>query len=263
MKLIELFEAMKVIPSDYDAEYESIKSTFGQSRLLPAHLNYLNRYAYFGAVLPIPELKKELAKLSDTDIMRFIIHDSRSFQYIPNPSNDVIKFALREDGLILKYLPKMGIPMTDEYIKIAVRSNGRAIGYVDNPTEEQMIRAVSRASQAIHNIIKPYNKKLTPGVLTPAVLAAANKKNPRSSTAVLAKHNMLDLEELKAAITTNPYVILQIKKPTPEVIKIVLTSQNIINMERLYDKFLRKHLGNNALLTKKWLRYGETMRNQE
>jgi hypothetical protein len=78
----------------------------------------------------------------------------------------------------------------------------------------------------------------------------------------LVKHNMLSVDDLRIAVTNDPYVTLHIKDPTPEQIKLVLTTYSVINNRRLYDDFIKKHLGNNALLTKKWIRYGEAMRNQ-
>jgi hypothetical protein len=226
MKLLDLFEAMKPIPSDYDKEYDAILkklSPQGNRFSLPAHLSHLNRNSWYGSTISTQDLQGELAKLSDTDIMLFLISHPTDFQYIPNPSDAVIKFALRHNGMNLKYLTKMGIPMTDEYIKIAVRENGRAIGWVNKPTEDQMIRAVSKTSQAIHNIIKPYSKKLTPGEITPAVLATADKKNSTASTNVLVKHGKLESDEVTSAIKKNASTILHIKHPTPEQVELALS----------------------------------------
>jgi hypothetical protein len=326
MKLKELCEAMKPIPSDYDVEYDKIISSHNHlpTHTLPTHLSHLNRNTFAGAILSIPALKKELAKLSDDDLIWFVLANPSYFQYITNPSDDVIKFALRRDGMNLKYLPKMNIPTTDEFIKIAVRSNGKAIGWVDNPTEDQMMRAVSKNSLAIHNIMKPYSKKLTPGKITPDVLAIANKKNQKSATSMLVKHGQLSNDEVSAAIKASPDVILQMKTPTPEqvelalntaprllrafvqkrfpisepklmdalkpnpsllhdlviysphlitpdMIKLALTNQSFIDMKPSYwsvsdsypyDTTVKLLFKNNNILTKKWLRYGETMRNQ-
>ncbi len=323
MKLEELFEAIKPIPSDYDAEYAAILKKYASANTwqLPTHLKHLNRRPYVGPVISTSDLKQELAKLPDEDIILFIKSNPSDFQYVPKPSDAVIKFALRHDGINLKYLPKMGIPMTDEYIKIAVRSNGRAIGWVDNPTEDQMIRAVSKTSQAIHNIMKPYSKKITPGVVTSRVIATASKKNSGAAANVLIKHEQLDDDAITAAIKKHPHAILHIKHPTPEqismalelaprlflniirkgwtvpehvlsnkikifpewiydlalhrrdlvtndMIKHALTNPKLINMPirswggLTYDMIVKVVFKDNNLLMKKWLRYGETMRNQ-
>jgi hypothetical protein len=56
---------------------------------------------------------------------------------------------------------------------------------------------------------------------------------------------------------------MYIENPPPHLIKIALTQTNLINWPARYEEMVNKLFRNNTLLMKKWLRYGETMRDPE
>ncbi len=63
-----------------------------------------------------------------------------------------------------------------------------------------------------------------------------------------------------AAVKSNPLTIEVIKNPTQKVLIVALKSQRFINEKNRYEGFIKRHFANNTLLMKKWLRYGEAMR---
>jgi hypothetical protein len=116
--------------------------------------------------------------------------------------------------------------------QIAMVKSGafNAIAHIKNPSEAVQLVAVSVNGFAIRFIIL---RGITP------------------SSAV--QH---------AAVTQTPRAIEYIDNPTPTAIKTALTSINFIYEEEAYSGEVRRLFANNAILMKKWLRYGETMRNQ-
>lgn len=234
MKLIQLHEAAKPIAIPYDAEFKKIENEIrtdfrSRSWRFPSHIEEVAQHHKWGKNPDPAELKRKLNELNDDDQMYFLYRYGQYFKYIDNPSKAVIKFALRQEGKNLKELPKMGIPVTDEYIKMAVRQNGRMIGYVNNPTEEQMLIAVSQSSQAIHNIFKPYDKKITPGTPTQAVLDMAKKKNKAAFNDVMIKHGKFTPQEIDQAIETRGSAVRRVKNPqTQQIIAALKTSPHLI-----------------------------------
>ncbi len=63
-----------------------------------------------------------------------------------------------------------------------------------------------------------------------------------------------------AVIKEYIWAFLRINNPTPLVIKTALTNPILIGDERAFKQAVTAVFSNNALLMKKWLRYGETMR---
>jgi hypothetical protein len=74
-------------------------------------------------------------------------------------------------------------------------------------------------------------------------------------------------EEMQlAAIQNHIGTLSGIANPTPKVIKLALTSPHNFDHDSIYESFkheVKRLFKDNALLMKKWLRYGETMRNQQ
>jgi hypothetical protein len=63
-----------------------------------------------------------------------------------------------------------------------------------------------------------------------------------------------------AAANQNGHVIQYIKNPNQLVIKTALMNQQFINNQPVYEAYVKNLFENNAMLMKKWLRYGEAMR---
>jgi hypothetical protein len=62
------------------------------------------------------------------------------------------------------------------------------------------------------------------------------------------------------AVERRGHRIKYITNPTPAAIKIALTDFDFIADDEVYDSEVRRLFANNAIMMKKWLRYGETMR---
>jgi hypothetical protein len=63
-----------------------------------------------------------------------------------------------------------------------------------------------------------------------------------------------------AAITIDTWVVKWIDNPTAKVLLIALKDLKFIKGKEEYDNFVKKQFANNTILMKKWLRYGEAMR---
>ncbi len=112
-----------------------------------------------------------------------------------------------------------------EAVQLAsVNHNGFSIKYIKTPSETVQLAAIECGWNAIMYI-----------------------KNPCESAQLLS-------------IITVPAAIQYIKKPTPKVIITILKTQVFINDKGKYNKFVKEHFDNNTILMKKWLRYGEAMR---
>jgi hypothetical protein len=60
----------------------------------------------------------------------------------------------------------------------------------------------------------------------------------------------------------NGMYVTMIDNPLPNVVIIALKDPNCYEYAFMYEKFVKHQFKNNTLLMKKWLRYGEAMRNQ-
>ncbi len=63
-----------------------------------------------------------------------------------------------------------------------------------------------------------------------------------------------------AAVQNNSYALKFIDNPSQLILLTALKDQRFINQQFDYDRFIKKHFANNTLLMKKWLRYGQVMR---
>jgi hypothetical protein len=109
----------------------------------------------------------------------------------------------------------------------AIRKRGDAIGHIKNPSETVQLVAVNQDGYAIVYINDP-------------------------SEAVQL-----------AAVNQNGYNIRFIKSPSSELIKLALQHPKFINDKGNYERVVNYLFSDNSILTKKWLRYGEAMRNKE
>ena len=110
--------------------------------------------------------------------------------------------------------------MSDEEQLAAVNRNGDAIRFIKNPSPEVQLAAVKQRGLAIEYIKNP----------SPEVQLAAVKKSGDA--------------------------ILLINNPSHELI----TLPSVIKIKDLYDSLIKNIYPNNNLLIKKWIRYGDTMR---
>jgi hypothetical protein len=65
-----------------------------------------------------------------------------------------------------------------------------------------------------------------------------------------------------AAVRQSRYAVYYIDTPSALLIKTALQTPILINDQYWYKKTVKKLFDGNAILTKKWLRYGEAMRSQ-
>ncbi len=112
-------------------------------------------------------------------------------------------------------------------LSAAIHAYPWAIEYVKNPSEELQLEAVNIQGWVIKHI-----------------------DNPSEAVQLAAIRNDLNS-------------IVYLDKPYPSVIKAVLTNETLINNKSVYENLIVRLFENNALLMKKWLRYGDAMRNQK
>jgi hypothetical protein len=120
-------------------------------------------------------------------------------------------------------------------------------------TEKQQIAMVRRNGWDIERIINPSEA---------VQLAAVNQSG--HSIRFIIKGGIIPSEAVQlASVNQNVWAFLNINRPSPQVIKTALTNQRFIKDSNAYEQQVKKLFANNALLMNKWLRYGETMRNQQ
>jgi hypothetical protein len=143
-------------------------------------------------------------------------------------------------------------PQTEREQLAAVNRSGFEIEFINNPSEAVQLAAVNQNASAIKYII---NKGIVP---SEAVQLAAVCK-----TGHLIKDidNPSEIVQL-GAISRDWRAIIYISNPTPYVVKTALLDQRFIDRQQNYERYIKNQFKDNALLMKKWLRYGETMRSQ-
>ncbi|MCK9369765.1 hypothetical protein M0R04_07665 [Candidatus Dojkabacteria bacterium] len=118
-------------------------------------------------------------------------------------------------------------PGTQEEQIAAVYNNWTKISRIDNPSEAVQLTAVQQSLRAIQYI-----------------------KNPTENVQLFV-------------VKYIPVYVTMIEHPTHNVVRIALKDTQFIKHEpEAYFRFVRRHFADNALLMKKWLRYGETIREQ-
>jgi hypothetical protein len=125
-----------------------------------------------------------------------------------------------------------GIVPSEAVQMVAVTRVGFLVGSIKNPSEAVQLAAVRQNGAAIERIIDN-------GVIPSAAVESA-------------------------AIASNVMAILYIKHPSPIDVKKALTDLFFISYSiDNYEKVVKRLFKDNQILMKKWIRYGETMRNQE
>ena len=132
--------------------------------------------------------------------------------------------------------------MSDEEQLAAVNRNGDAIRFIKNPSPEVQLAAVKQRGLVIDYIENPSLE---------VQLAAVNQ----NGWAIQYIKNPSPEVEL-AAVKGYGRAIQFIENPSHELI----TLPSVIKIKDLYDNLIKKLYANNNLLIKKWIRYGDTMR---
>ena len=134
--------------------------------------------------------------------------------------------------------------MSEEVQLAAVKGYGDAIRFIKNPSPAVQLAAVKQDAYAIQFIKNP----------SPAVQLAAVKR--RGLAIEYIKNPSLEVQ--LAAVNQSVYAIQYIENPPHEWI----TLPSVIKIKDLYDPMIKKIYANNNLLIKKWIRYGDTMREE-
>ncbi len=155
-----------------------------------------------------------------------------------------------------------------------VRGNGQSVKFIQNPSAVVQMAAVRQDAFALKFITHPHEAVIIAAINQNSDIFSyiANNLNLRMSETVqlaAVKANSWNINEIAkpseavqlAAVNKHYTAILDIKNPTQSVIKFVLTTQRVINDAGEYKALVQHLFSNNALLARKWIRYGENMRN--
>jgi hypothetical protein len=136
--------------------------------------------------------------------------------------------------------------MTEAQKLEAVKIDGYAIKYMENPSEAIQLAAINECESAFMWIKTPTE-------------AAQLRAVTRYAWNIEHIENPSEAMKL-AAVKSSGYVISTIRNPSPELINVALREQSLINNKERYESWVDVFFKDNAILMKKWLRYGETMR---
>ncbi|MCK9369786.1 hypothetical protein M0R04_07770 [Candidatus Dojkabacteria bacterium] len=114
-------------------------------------------------------------------------------------------------------------------------------------TEKEQIAIVNNDGFQIRNISNP----------SLAVQIAAVHRNP-----IVIRHlpDSSEVVQLSAIADLQGWAIQFIHNPTTKVLLTALKDLKFIKDEEEYETFIKQYFANNTLLMKKWLRYGQAMR---
>jgi hypothetical protein len=65
------------------------------------------------------------------------------------------------------------------------------------------------------------------------------------------------------AVRKAGHLIIHIENPSPSVIRAALQEPHFVQWTDSYNRAVKNLFKDNAILMKKWIRYGENMRNQQ
>jgi hypothetical protein len=119
----------------------------------------------------------------------------------------------------------------------------------DLKSEKQQIAMVKRSRYGLRQIANP----------SVAVQLAGVEYDAWS---ILQISNPPEVVQLVAA-GAQPMAIQYLNNPSSAAIKIALTHPSLVNNETWYKQSVETLFKDNAILKKKWLRYGESMREQK
>jgi hypothetical protein len=140
----------------------------------------------------------------------------------------------------------------------------------DAKSEKQQIALVKRSPQSMQKITNP-SEAVQLAAVNANIFAIEFIKNPSEvvQLAAVTRYGralrfISDQSEAvkSAAVNQDMYAFVYVNNPSDEMIKLALTSRYFIDSPSLYEYITKKLFANNTILMKKWLRYGETMRNQ-
>jgi hypothetical protein len=161
--------------------------------------------------------------VGDTEKLQLdrVKNDGFEIQYFKNPSEAVQLAAVYQAPFVIG-----SIANPSEAVQLmAVSRQGEVIGELENPSEAVQLAAVTQSGFNIKYIADP----------SPAVQ--------------------------QAAVDKNGWEVMQyVEHRSPVVIKNTLTHFEFIEDERLFQFAVNMLLKGNGVLIKKWLRYGEAMR---
>jgi hypothetical protein len=143
-----------------------------------------------------------------------------------------------------------------DQIKFVKNHNAwNAIKLIKHPSEAVQLAAVSREELNLNAIIKFH------GIIpSESVQLAAVRRNGYLVGTIPSPSEAVQL----AAVNSSPAAITSIKGiPSTTAIKLALTNANFISWEIEYNDTVKELFKDNNLLMQKWLRYGETVRNQQ
>jgi hypothetical protein len=131
----------------------------------------------------------------------------------------------------------------------AIRDARYSLQRMDNPSEDVHLHAVKQNGRFIRFIKNP----------SEAVQLAAINNTPWATAFI--EQPTIRVQE--CVIQKSCQYITEIQNPDPSIIKLALTNQRLIDNSYTYDFAVNKLFKDNAILMKKWLRYGEAMRDQQ
>lgn len=130
------------------------------------------------------------------------------FQSMPDPSHEMVLYALSQDGANLRYLQRMGIPLTPEYIYAAVDNYPGAIFMVPETLWSTKLKefACSKDTSLMKEV--PLSRSYIESQLRRDPTLVRFLPNPSEN-------------QLCAAIDANPSVCAYITDFTPKMIRLI------------------------------------------
>ncbi len=144
-----------------------------------------------------------------------------------------------------------GVNVEQDQINLVSKS-GLAIQNIKHPSEAVQRAAVLQNGMAFKYI---YKKGIVP---SEAIQLDAVKIRGYTIQHIKNPSEAVQL----AAVKRDGHAIQFIKNPAPGVIQLALKHPTLISKPDDYERLVKKYFANNTILMKKWLRYGQVMRDQ-
>ncbi len=168
--------------------------------------------------------------------------------------------------------------LTESEQAAAVQRSARAIQHILNPSEVVQLAAVSQNGNTLYHIVKN-------GITPSEAVQLAAVRNQGDSIRHIVRNGIIPSEVVQlAAVKARPdsiryidnpsesvqlasaeyfgWAVRYIKNPSYQVIKTALSEHNLLGNEIEYERVVKEIFASNHLLIKKWIRYGQTIRNQ-
>ena len=166
-------------------------------------------------------------KYTTENMWKFCIENEPSlFQYMKNPSEDIVIYALSEDGANIKYLKDMGIALTPKMIYAAVKSYPGAIYLI--PEELRTTRLREFACKEDPSLMRELSLKND----------YIEKRLKEDPTLVRFLKNPTE-DQICSAIEADPNICAYVEKFTPRVKALIkeLYPELIPLIPRLSEQF--------------------------